>query len=262
MAALPSTPVTGAPHKLRPSVFLRMALRASFLQATWNYERQQGLGWAWALKPALDRLYPEPKTRRERLVEHTAYFNTQPTLASLALGAVAGLEERRSSGAGLDAAALARVKSVLGSSLAAFGDRLFWFTLRPFAACLGVLVALGGSWLGAAVLWVCYNVLHQGVRAFGVGWGYRAGPGVLDQRTRRGFNRIIRLLGLGGAVLVGVVTAFLLVPGGQPAPVVFQALLAAGLTLGLIGAQRSRPSPTEWAVGLVAVCLLVAWMRT
>ena len=30
-------------------------LRAALLQATWNYERQQGLGWAWALKPALDK---------------------------------------------------------------------------------------------------------------------------------------------------------------------------------------------------------------
>ncbi len=34
----------------------RMALRTTLLQATWNYERQQGLGWAWALKPALDRI--------------------------------------------------------------------------------------------------------------------------------------------------------------------------------------------------------------
>ena len=69
---------------------LSMGLRAALLQATWNYERQQGLGWAWALKPALDRFYPDAERRRERLTEHTAYFNTQPTLASLALGAVAG----------------------------------------------------------------------------------------------------------------------------------------------------------------------------
>ena len=33
-----------------------MALRASLLQSTWNYERQQGIGWAWALEPALARV--------------------------------------------------------------------------------------------------------------------------------------------------------------------------------------------------------------
>jgi mannose/fructose/N-acetylgalactosamine-specific phosphotransferase system component IID len=64
-----------------------MAARLTLLQATWNYERQQGLGWAWSLEPALERIYPDPAVRRERLAQHTAYFNTQPTLASVALGA-------------------------------------------------------------------------------------------------------------------------------------------------------------------------------
>ena len=49
-----------------------MALRAGLLQATWNYERQQGLGWAWALKPALDRFYPDAAERRMRLTERRA----------------------------------------------------------------------------------------------------------------------------------------------------------------------------------------------
>ena len=93
-----------------------MALRASLLQSTWNYERQQGIGWAWALEPALARLYPDAEVRRERLAEHTAYFNTQPTLASVALGAVAALEERRARDGTPDADAMGRVKGVLESS--------------------------------------------------------------------------------------------------------------------------------------------------
>ena len=255
-----------SPQRTQPQlgdgVFWQMALRASLLQATWNYERQQGLGWAWALKPALDRLYPDRKDRQERLAQHTSYFNTQPTLASLALGAVAGLEERRAGGEGLNDEGVRRVKSVLGSSLAATGDRLFWFTLRPFAACLGILLATSGSWVGAAAFWVCYNLLHQGIRFLGVRWGYRAGPGVLSAGVRDGFNNVIRLLSSGGAVLVGVLAAAFLVPGGDPAPVPFQALLAAGLTLGLIVAQRARPSPTEWGLGLCLLSLIATWIRT
>src|SRR6185503_15238299 len=76
----------------------RVALRTHLLQATWNYERQQGLGWAFALAPVLKRLYPDAAERDQRLAEHTAYFNTQPTLASLALGAIANLEEQRANG--------------------------------------------------------------------------------------------------------------------------------------------------------------------
>ena len=58
--------------RLAGSVLRRMAARALFLQAAFNYERQQGLGWAWALQPALERLYPDAAERCERLAGHTA----------------------------------------------------------------------------------------------------------------------------------------------------------------------------------------------
>ncbi len=222
---------------------MRMALRAELIQATFNYERQQGLGWAFALEPALDRVIPDAAARRERLAAHTAYFNTQPTLASLALGAVARLEEERAPGAGGDGDDVVRVKAVLGSALAALGDRLFWFTLRPFVACLGVLLAIGGSWTGAAALWLCYNLFHQGVRWLGVGWGYREGPAVFGEALRRRLDRTTRLL----------------VPGGIPRTLTFQATLAAGLGVGLIVSQRPRPSPTEWALGAGALCVAAAF---
>jgi PTS system mannose-specific IID component len=238
-----------------------MAWRSTLLQATWNYERQQGLGWAWSLGPALERVYPDEALRRARLVEHTAYFNTQPTMASLVLGAVAGMEEERAETGAPDAAAVARIKNVLGSTLAALGDRLFWFSLRPFAACLGILGALTGGWPGAAALWLCYNVVHQTVRFMGVGWGYRAGPGVLGESTRGRFQALIRWFSAAGAALVGAVAAMFLVPRGDPAPLVFQAALAAGLTLGLIAARRSRPSPTEYGLGLCILCVIAVWFR-
>jgi len=239
----------------------RVTARTPLLQATWNYERQQGLGWAWCFAPVLERLYPDAATRRQRLAEHTAYFNTQPTLASLALGAVAHLEEQRAAGLGPEDDGVARVKVVLGSALAALGDRLFWFTLRPLVACLGVLLALGGSWLGALVLWVCYNAVHLTLRFRGVAWGYRQGPEVLGQGLRGRLERAVRSLSTMGAALVGVVVAALLVPGGEPQSLPFQATLAGGLALGLLTAQRARPSPTHWALGAGALCLAAVWFR-
>lgn len=249
--------------RLREGDLMRMALRASVLQATWNYERQQGLGWAWALEPALDRLYADPGVRRERIAEHTAYFNTQPTLASIALGAVARLEERRAAGEMIDAGAIGRMKTLLGSSLAAFGDRLFWFSLRPFAACVGVLAVAAGLHpvVGALAFLMCYNLLHQGIRALGVRWGYARGPEVLDERLRRRLQTTIRYLNSAGAALIGVLVAVLLVPGGAPRPLRFQMLFALGLGIGLVGARRARPSPTEWALAVGAVCVAASWAR-
>jgi PTS system mannose-specific IID component len=238
-----------------------MALRLQLLQATWNYERQQGLGWAWALAPALRRFIPDAAARRERMAEHTAFFNTQPTLASLALGAAAALEAERAEGRGPDADGMARVKSVLGSSLASIGDRFFWFTLRPLAACAGVWVALHDHpRVGALAAWLSYNAAHQVIRFAGVGWGWRAGPAVLDDRLRRRFELAIRLLGLAGVAVIGAVVATLLVPGGMPRSLAWQSTLAAGLVLGLITAQRPRPSPVEWAMGIGVLSLVAAWM--
>ena len=62
-------------------------------------------------------------------------------------------------------------------------------------------------------------------------------------------------------MLVGVMTAWLMVPGGQPRPVVFQAVLAAGLGLGLVAGTRPRPSPTEWALGAGLLCVVATWFR-
>lgn len=244
-----------------PGVHLAMALRTMLLQATWNYERQQGIGWAFALEPALRRLYPEEPLRRERLAGHTAYFNTQPTLASLALGAVAALEERRALGDPVDDGTMTRIKGALGSSLAALGDRLFWLTLRPFAACLGIAVLLAGSPWGAAVLWAVYNLFHLGIRFAGVGWGYRQGPTVLGDRLRRRLEGLTAGLALAGAALIGVLIALLLVPSGSPRPVLYQVTLAAGLGVGFLAAQRGRPTPTEWALGAGALCLVAGWTR-
>jgi PTS system mannose-specific IID component len=246
---------------LRDRDLLRMALRTTLLQAAFNYERQQGIGWAWALEPALGRLVPDPETRRERLAEHTAYFNTQPTLASLALGAVARLEEGRARGAGPDADAIARVKSVLGASAAAIGDPLFWFTLRPLAASLGVLLAPASLAGGALALCLCYNIVHLGVRTLGVGWGYRLGPAVLGDPLRGRLTRLTRVLAIAGAALTGVIVAATMVPGGNPRPIVFQVALMAGLGVGLVGAQRGRPTPTEWALGVGALCVLSTMFR-
>ncbi len=239
-------------------VRLLMALRLNLLQATWNYERQQGIGWAWALEPALRWWYPDRAARLERLAEHTAYFNTQPTLASLAVGAAARVEGERAEGRG-DAAAMARLKAAMGSTLAALGDRLFWFTLRPFAASVGVLLALvqpQHPW-GALALLLLYAGPHLWLRFAAVDWGYRAGPSVLSGAFRDRFEVVLRAVGVLGCVVLGAAFAWALAPGGEPRPIAVQCALAVGLGVGLFTSQRARPSPTRWALvfGLAGLAL-------
>jgi len=248
-------------RSLDRGTLLAIGLRANLLQAAWNFERQQGLGWAFALEPALRRLYPVREERLARLAEHTAYFNTQPTLASIALGAAARVEEERARGTGGDAASMARLKAALGSTLAALGDRLFWFSLRPFAAAVGVLVAMvhpSHGW-GAWALWLVYALPHLALRFGGVGWGYTAGPAMLSGAFRERLERAVRWLALMGCVVLGVALAWALAPGGEPRPIAVQCALAVGLGAGLLTAQRARPSPTRWALAFGLLGLILAW---
>jgi PTS system mannose-specific IID component len=263
----PATPVPGASvagPRLGRGARWRMALRANLLQSTWSYERQQGIGWAFALQPALAALYPrDAQLRAARLAEHTAFFNTQPTLASLALGAAARLEQERAAGGGPDAAGMARVKAVLGSTLAALGDRLFWFSLRPLAAAVGVLLALAfpGTFWGALALWLVYAVPHLVLRFLGVGWGYERGPAVLGGALRSWLETAVTLAAYAGCIVLGVLVAYALVPVGEVRPIAVQSAFAGGLGLGLVSARRARPSPTQWALGLGALTVLAAWLR-
>ena len=245
--------------RLRSWDLFRMAMRALLLQSTWNYERQQGVGWAYSLEPALERLMLDRNSRCERLAEHTAYFNTQPTLASVALGVAAGLEERREAGAPIDAEAMARVKNALGSSLAATGDRLFWLTLRPLAACVGAMVAFGGLARGAIAFWLCYNVFHLSIRFMGVGWGYRGGPEMVSARLRPRLEQLTVWAGWAGCVVLGILNAQMIAASGTPRPLVFQLVLLSGIGVGFVVAQRPRPSATEWALGAAVLCVAAAW---
>jgi mannose/fructose/N-acetylgalactosamine-specific phosphotransferase system component IID len=259
-------PVDGAPPsvpdpRLDSGTLFAMGLRANLLQAAWNFERQQGIGWAHAMAPALRRLYPTRETRLERLAEHTAFFNTQPTFASIALGAAAKLEEQRATGSGGDAASMARLKAALGSTLAAIGDRLFWFTLRPFAAALGVLLAMmyPRHVAGALALWLVYAVPHLALRFRGVAWGYAQGPAGLSAALRGRLEGTMRWLAVLGCVLLGITLAWALAPAGEPRPIAVQCALAGGMGLGLLTAQRARPSPTRWALVLGILGLWLAW---
>ena len=58
-------------------VLLRIFLRSFLVQASWNFERLQNLGFFYLLSPGLRSIYGDslPSDVCER---HSAYFNTHP----------------------------------------------------------------------------------------------------------------------------------------------------------------------------------------
>jgi mannose/fructose/N-acetylgalactosamine-specific phosphotransferase system component IID len=152
-----------------------MLLKAFFIQALWNFERLQNIGFLFCMKPFLDKIYAGEKDKlKEALLRHTGFFNTHPYMANVIIAIAANMENKASKEvfAGADVNA---VKSAMSGPLAAIGDSFFWGTLRPVVSFIGIfLVILFSRVLGGAsesygviiplAFIFIYNAVHIPVR--------------------------------------------------------------------------------------------------
>lgn len=139
-------------------------LRQFLLQGCWNYEGMQNVGFAYAILPALREFYSgRPEETLKAVKRHLEFFNTQPALGAVILGATVRLEERVARGEG-DPRAVGTFKVGMMGSLGAIGDSFFWGALRPMASAAGALLALLHPLAGIAALLLLYNAPHLRIR--------------------------------------------------------------------------------------------------
>jgi PTS system mannose-specific IID component len=156
-------------NRLPRAVALRVLLRSLTVQGSWNYETLIGTGFAFTVLPVLRHLHPsDAEAFRAALLRHTEVFNSHPYLATVAVGAVSRLESE-----GTDPVIIKRFKSALRGSLGSIGDQLVWTAWKPATVMVGLALVVAGAawWIGLAVFLLTYNVLHLGLRA----WGLRVG---------------------------------------------------------------------------------------
>jgi PTS system mannose-specific IID component len=151
-------------------------LRLLAVQGTWNYERMLGVGMGYAAEPLLEDLKTvDPVRHGEAVVRSAEFFNCNPNLAGLALGATARAEYEDVPGP-----QIARLRTALCSPLGALGDELFWAGLVPALAGAAIAAVVCGT--GAKAI-VAFLVVYNLVR-FGTGfWALRTG---LDAGMRVG----------------------------------------------------------------------------
>ncbi len=158
---------------------LHVWLRLLFLQASWNYQRMQGLGFLFALLPGLRKLYPEEKIR-EASKRHAGYFNTHPYLAPLVAGAVLKLEEERATHGEDRSIDIDDFKEIVAAPYAAIGDALFWGGLRPLAAAITLFFAIKGIIWAPLIFLLLYNLVPFWFRIVFFEYGYRHGIQSVD----------------------------------------------------------------------------------
>lgn len=148
-------------------------------QWSWNYERMQGLGFAWSMMPVLTKLNDTNEKLKSAVKRHLSFFNTYPPIGAAILGAVAALEEQ---GAGEDA--IDSLKVGLMGPFAGIGDTLFGVLSRPIIGVFAASLALAGSM--ASVWLVILLGLFWGVVVTIVAFwaGYNRGTEIVAEAGR------------------------------------------------------------------------------
>ncbi len=135
-----------------------LGLRATFLQASFNYERMQAGGWLWAQMPLLKKIHKDDKKALSAAMkDNLEFINTHPVLVSFLMGLLISLEEKKE-----DRSVIKGLKIALFGPLAGIGDALFWFTILPIIVGITASFAIEGNILGPIIFFICYLLIFLG----------------------------------------------------------------------------------------------------
>lgn len=182
---------------------LSVALRSTFLQGSWNYERMQNGGWCYAMIPAIKKLYTSKEDQVAALKRHLEFFNTHPYVASPVIGVTLALEEDRANGAEVEDSAIQGVKVGMMGPLAGVGDPVFWFTARPILGALGASLAMGGSILGPILFFVLWNVIRWAFMWYTQEFGYNVGTKITEDLSGGLLQKITKGASILGMFVLG-----------------------------------------------------------
>jgi mannose PTS system EIID component len=237
---------------------LQALLRLFAVQGTWNYERMLGVGMGYAAEPLLEDLKAvDPIRHGEAVVRSAEFFNCNPNLAGLALGATARAEYE-----GVPGPQIARLRTALCSPLGSMGDQLFWAGLVPALVGLTLVGAiLVAAWWAVAFLLISYNAIriwtgYWSLRT-GMAAGMRVGSAIGSSWLPRAIEWVSPAAGFALGMAVPVVAAWYLVPFGWGGAVGAAGVAIAGFAL----TRWFGPGLTSIRFALMAMILLLLFRR-
>lgn len=134
-------------NKVTTADLKKAAFRHNFtLQWSWNYERMQTLGFAYSMVPVLKKIYGTGHAFFEALNRHMVFYNTQPTMSSIVMGASCALEEQEQGEVGDS------LKLALMGPFAGIGDTIVSILTRPIVGVFAASFALSGSYVGPILM--------------------------------------------------------------------------------------------------------------
>jgi len=187
---------------------LQVFHRTFFIQAIWTYEKMLSIGFAYCLAPLAEKLFPEPEQWKKFLRKNLDFFNTHPYMAGWIIGSICKIEQDATISG--DAVQPDRLKKRMSEILGGIGDNLFWNSLKPATAFLGVITALSFEFWGVVAFLTTFNIPHFYHRFAGISKGYRLGFEITKILSPKRFDTIIKRISIASSVLFGGACAILL----------------------------------------------------
>ena len=186
----------------------KVFFRSLTMEYSWNYERQQHMGYCYSMLPIIRRVYDNKEEQIQAAKRHMEFFNTTPYISTLILGISSAMEEANANDDCFDASSINSIKAALMSPLAGIGDSLFWGTLRVIATGLGVSLSMQGNILGPLLFLLVFNIPAYIVRWFCLKWGYGFGTSFLSKIEESGLMPKLTM----GAAILGLMVIGAMVP--------------------------------------------------
>ena len=239
------------PLRTRAAMFLRLLA----VQGAWNYETLMGNGIAFAVEPAL-RLLPggrNGEAYRAAMARQNGYFNANPYLAGIAVGALANAEL---SGEATDR--IERFHTACCGPLGSVGDRLVWVGWLPACSLLALVAfGLGLGPAGVVLLFLgLFNLGTMALRAWGLRVGYRDGLRVASALgaplLRKGPAQVARASALLAGIAIPLAVRGVIGPARGALEVVF-----AAAAVGAVVLARFHGRVEGWRLAVVGLVLFI-----
>lgn len=182
--------------------------RSCMLDSSWNYERQQNIGYSYAMTPVVKKLHEDGSEKQRRAYARGLDFMAvTPQLSTLLMGINAAMEEENANNEDFDDSTIVAVKTSLMGPLAGVGDSLIAATLRIIATGVAIGFSQQGSLLGPILLLLIFNIPGFAIRYLGLKFGYRYGQPFIKNAAKGDVMEkvtlaasIVGLMAIGGMV--------------------------------------------------------------
>jgi len=261
--------------KTEKKLIRQMYWRSFTLYSAVTPAKQGASGFEYSMLPFINHFYKNDQDKKDAMVRHMSYFNTNLAMSPFVMGVTASMEKQNSENDDFNAESINAIKTSLMGPLAGIVDSIFWGVLRVIAAGIAISLAKSGNIAAPIIFLLLFNIPVQLVRWYGGQLGYTLGSNYIGELYEKGLiNILTKAASIVGLMMVGAMTSSMvifklkwnMVVGGktilksqQMLDQIFVGLLPLGITLLCFWLLKKKNVSINWLIlGTIVIAVVLA----